>query len=70
MKNNKTPFILRKDVVMGISIIFGAIMGGLVSSLGQNTGEYHGGKNMNEMWKTAMDKVLEKDENKPEEKEE
>lgn len=58
MKDNKTPFVLRKGVVTGISIAFGAIMGGLLSSMGQNTGEYHGMKETNENWKQAMDKVL------------
>lgn len=67
MKNNKTPFILRKGVVTGISIVFGAIMGGLLSSIGQNTGEYHGMKDMNEHWKTAIESVVTENKNKSEE---
>lgn len=62
----KTPLVLRKDVVMSVSIVFGAIMGGLLSAIGQNTGEYHGRKDMNELWKTSIDSVLKETGKEPE----
>ena len=67
MKNKKTPLVLRKGFVMGASVVFGAIMGGLISAMGQNTGSYHGRVETNEMWKTGLDEVLKKGENKSEE---
>ena len=71
MKNVKTPFILRKEVVTVISIGLGAIMGGLLSSIGRNAGEYHGIEETNELWRSSVDKVLEQeqDRNKTEEEE-
>ena len=66
MKNVKTPFILRKEVVTVISIGFGAIMGGLLSAIGRNAGEYHGIEETNELWRSSVDKVLEQDRNKTE----
>ena len=74
MKNVKTPFILRKGFVTAISIGFGAIMGGLLSAIGQNAGEYHGIEETNEIWRSSVDEVLEqeqqeRDRNKPEEEE-
>lgn len=69
MKNVKTPFILRKEVVTVISIGFGAIMGGLLSAIGRNAGEYHGIEETNEIWRSSVDEVLEQDRNKPEEEE-
>ena len=66
MKNVKTPFILRKEVVTAISIGFGAIMGGLLSAIGRNAGEYHGIKETNEKWNAAVDKAFEQAKNKPE----
>lgn len=55
MKNVKTPFILRKEVVTVISIGFGAIMGGLLSAIGRNAGEYHGIEETNEIWRSSVD---------------
>lgn len=55
MKNVKTPFILRKEVVTVISIGFGAIMGGLLSAIGQNAGEYHGIEEADEIWRSSVD---------------
>ena len=69
MKNVKTPFILRKGFVTAISIGFGAIMGGLLSAIGQNAGEYRGIKETDEKWSSAVDEVLEQDRNKTEEEE-
>ena len=69
MKNVKTPFILRKGFVTAISIGFGAIMGGLLCSIGQNAGEYRGIKKTDEKWSSAVDEVLEQAKNKPEEEE-
>lgn len=66
MKNVKTPFILRKEVVTVISIGFGAIMGGLLSAIGQNAGEYHGIEVTDEIWRSSVDQVLEQDRNKTE----
>lgn len=66
MKNVKTPFILRKEVVTVISIGFGAIMGGLLSAIGRNAGEYHGIEETNEIWRSSVDEVLEQDRNKTE----
>ena len=66
MKNVKTPFILRREVVTVISIGFGAIMGGLLSAIGRNAGEYHGIEKTNEIWRSSVDEVLEQDRNKPE----
>lgn len=71
MKNVKTPFLLRKEVVTVISIGFGAIMGVLLSSIGQNAGEYHGMKKSNEEWCAAignLKKELERGKNESEEK--
>lgn len=68
MKNVKTPFILRKEVVTVISIGFGAIMGGLISVIGRNAGEYRGIEETNEIWRSSVDEVLEQDRNKTEEK--
>lgn len=68
MKNVKTPFLLRRKVVTVTSICFGAIMGGLLSSIGQNTGEYHGVKETNEKWNAAVNEMFEQYENKSEEK--
>lgn len=67
MKNVKTPFILRKEFVTAFSIGFGAIMGGLLCSIGQNAGEYRGIKETDEKWSSAVDEVLEQAKNKPEE---
>lgn len=69
MKNVKTPFILRKGFVTAISIGFGAIMGGLLCSIGQNAGEYRGIEETNEIWRSSVDEVLEQDRNKTEEEE-
>ena len=66
MKNVKTPFILRKGYVTAISIGFGAIMGGLLSAIGQNAGEYRGIKETDEKWSSAVDEVFEQDRNKTE----
>lgn len=71
MKNVKTPFVLRKGVVTAISIGFGAIMGGLLSSIGLNAGEYHGVKKSNEEWYAALSNLkneLERHKNESEEK--
>ena len=69
MKNVKTPFELRKGVGIAISIGFGAIMGGLLCSIGQNAGEYRGIKETDEKWSSAVDEVFEQAKNKPEEEE-
>lgn len=71
MKNVKTPFILRKGFVTAISIGFGAIMGGLLSAIGQNAGEYRGIKETDEKWSSAVNEVFEQEQakNKPEEEE-
>lgn len=69
MKNVKTPFVLRKGVVTIISIGFGAIMGGLLSAIGQNVGEYHGANETNEKWSAAINKEIERVKNESEEKE-
>lgn len=66
MKNVKTPFILRKGFVTAISIGFGAIMGGLLSSIGQNSGVYRGIEEADEKWSSALDEVFEQDKNKTE----
>lgn len=66
MKNVKTPFILRKEVVTVISIGFGAIMGGLLSAIGQNAGEYRGIEEADERWRSSVDEVLKQAENKTE----
>ena len=58
MKNVKTPFILRKGFVTAISIGFGAIMGGLLSAIGQNAGEYYGINETDEKWRSSVDEVL------------
>ena len=58
MKNVKTPFILRKGFVTAISIGFGAIMGGLLGSMGQNAGVYRGIEEADERWRSAVDEVL------------
>lgn len=67
MKNVKTPFILRKEVVTIISIGFGAIMGGLLSAIGQNAGEWCGIKETFEKCKEAVDEEFERYKNKSEE---
>ena len=67
MKNVKTPFILRKGFVTAFSIGFGAIMGGLLSTIGQNAGEYRGIKETDEKWSSAVDEVFEQVKNEPEE---
>ena len=67
MKNVKIPFGLRKGVVTIISIGFGAIMGGLLSCIGQNSGEYRGMKETNEKWKAAVDAAFERAKNESEE---
>ena len=71
MRNVKTPFILRKGFVTAISIGFGAIMGGLLSAIGRNAGEYRGIEEADERWGSAVDEVLEqeRDRNKTEEEE-
>ena len=61
MKSVKTPFILRKEVVTVISIGFGAIMGGLLSAIGRNAGEYRGIEETNEIWRSSVDEVLEQE---------
>ena len=68
MKNVKTPFILRREVVTVILIGFGAIMGGLLSAIGRNAGEYRGIEETNEIWRSSVDEVLkqEQDRNKTE----
>lgn len=66
MKNVKTPFYIKKGVVTAISIGFGAIMGGLLSSIGQNAGEYRGIKETDEKWSSAVAEALEQDRNKTE----
>lgn len=68
MKNVKTPFLLRKEVVTVISIGFGAILGGLFSSIGQDVGEYHGIKETNEKWNAAVNEVFKQTKNESEEK--
>lgn len=71
MKNVKTPFLLRKEVVTVISIGFGAILGGLLSSIGQDVGKYHGIKETNEEWNAAVSNLkneLERDIDESEEK--
>lgn len=70
MKNNKTPLTLRRGFVLGFSIACGALMGGLLNSIGQNAGEYHGMKESHERWKAAIDKVLEEHKSENESKEE
>lgn len=67
MKNVKTPFGLRKGVVTIISIGFGAIFGGLISCIGQNSGEYRGIKETFEKCKAAVDETFERYKNKSEE---
>lgn len=67
MKNVKTPFLLRRKVVTVTSICFGAIMGGLLSAIGQNSGEYRGVKETNEKWNVAVDEEFERYKNKSEE---
>ena len=67
MKNVKTPFGLRKEVVTIISIGFGAFMGGLLSAIGQNAGEYRGITENFEKCKAAVDETFEQYENKSEE---
>lgn len=67
MKNVKIPFGLRKGVVTVMSIGFGAIMGGLLSSIGQNSGEYRGMKETNEKWNAAVNAAFEQAKNKSEE---
>nr|DAF83577.1 MAG TPA: YtxH-like protein [Caudoviricetes sp.] len=67
MKNVKTPFGLRKEVVTIISIGFGAIMGGLLSAIGQNAGEYRGITETFEKCKAAVDETFEQYRNKSEE---
>lgn len=67
MKNVKTPFLLRKEVVTVISIGFGAILGGLLSSIGQDVGQYHGIKETNEKWNAAVDEVFKQAKNESEE---
>ena len=69
MKNVKTPFLLRRKVVTVTSICFGAIMGGLLSAIGQNVGEYHGANETNEKWSAAINKEIERVKNESEEKE-
>ena len=69
MKNVKTPFILRREVVTVILIGFGAIMGGLLSAIGRNAGEYRGIEETNEIWRSSVDEVLEQNRNKTEEEE-
>ena len=64
MKNVKTPFILRREVVTVISIGFGAIMGGLLSAIGRNAGEYRGIEETNELWRSSVDKVLEQEQDR------
>ena len=64
MKNVKTPFILRKEVVTAISIGLGAIMGGLLSAIGRNAGEYRGIEETNELWRSSVDKVLEQEQDR------
>ena len=61
MKNVKTPFVLRKEVVTVISIGFGAIMGGLLSAIGRNAGEYRGIEETNEIWRSSVDEMLEQE---------
>ena len=61
MKNVKTPFVLRKGFVTAISIGFGAIMGGLLSAIGQNAGEYYGINETDEKWRSSVDEVLEQE---------
>lgn len=68
MKNVKTPFGLRKGVVTIISIGFGAIFGGLISCIGQNSGEYRGIKETCEKCKAAVDEAFKRDKNESEEK--
>lgn len=58
MKNVKTPFILRKGFVTAVSIGFGAIMGGLLSGIGQNAGVYRGIEVADERWRSSVDEVL------------
>ena len=69
MRNVKTPFVLRKGFATAFSIGFGAIMGGLLYSIGQNIGEYHGIKKANEEWYAAvsnLSKELERGKNESE----
>ena len=42
-------------------------MGGLLSSIGQNSGEYRGAKETNEKWKVAVDEVFKQAKNESEE---
>lgn len=58
MKNEKTPFELRKGVGIAISIGFGAAMGLIINGIGENIGEYHGRKKSNEDWEAALDKMF------------
>ena len=69
MKNVKTPFELRKGFGIAISIGFGAAMGLIINLIGENIGEYHGIKETDEKWSSALDGVFEQAKNKPEEEE-
>ena len=60
MKNVKTPFELRKEVGIAISIGFGAAMGLIINVIGENIGEYHGRKKADERWEAAVDKAFER----------
>lgn len=64
MKNVKTPFILRKGFVTATSIGFGAIMGGLLSGIGQNAGVYRGIEEADERWRSSVDEVLKQEQAK------
>lgn len=67
MKNVKTPFLLRRKVVTVTSICFGAIMGGLLSAIGQNSGEYRGVTETFEKCKAAVDETFKQAKNESEE---
>lgn len=70
MNNEKTPLTLRKGVTLATGMVFGAIMGGLLTSIGETTGEYQGMMETNDWWLGAIDRVkedLKNDKDEPEE---
>lgn len=54
---------LSKKFCMGYSVICGGLIAGLLYSIGETSGEYHGTVEANNRWKNAIDKIFEKSDN-------
>lgn len=52
---------LSKKFNMAFCTVMGAVIGGLIYKLGENTGTYHGTIETNERWHDAIDQIVEEE---------